>query len=99
MNLTGAKKLTNRSGVVWGVLGFIMLLVTSINVSAAPPRKDICPAPKVNAKRSAAVDRACRYFGQTRQGWGLHSAFNRRGKVITCLHFTCRVPARKLIPR
>ncbi len=58
--------------------------------SAAPPQKNICPAPDNNNARSAAVERACEYFGMTTKSWGLHSAFGPGGEVITCLHFSCQ---------
>ena len=90
---------TITSGLVCSMLGFVLLAFSPMNTNAAPPRKDICPAPKISAKRNAAVKRACKYFSQVPQGWGLHSAFNRRGKVITCIHFTCRTAPRVLIPR
>jgi hypothetical protein len=75
-----------------------LFVVFTSAVNAAPPRKDICPAPKTTAQRQAAVKKACKYFNQVPQSWGLHSAFNARGKVITCIHFSCRT-VRTLTPK
>jgi hypothetical protein len=63
-------------------------------VQAAPPEKDICPAPEGKEARRAAVEAACHYFNGIPSGWGLHSAFNASGQVTTCIHFSCN-PASK----
>lgn len=59
-------------------------------VQAAPPKKEICPAPASQAARNAAVNAACRHFNGVRQSWGMHSAFNSSGQIISCIHFSCR---------
>lgn len=75
-------------------LSRIVLVVISLgslvfSAQAAPPQKDICPAPTSNAARQAAAVAACRYFRGVPGSWGMHSAFDARGRVITCMHFTC----------
>jgi predicted secreted protein len=62
----------------------------SFSVQAAPPKKDICPAPASQAARQAAVDAACQHFGRVSKSWGMHSAFNSSGQVISCIHFKCK---------
>lgn len=69
-------------GVALGSLTF--------GVQAAPPQKEICPAPSSNAARNAAVNAACQHFNGVRKSWGMHSAFNTSGHVISCIHFTCK---------
>jgi hypothetical protein len=69
---------------------FLVFLSMSWNVLAAPPQKDICPAPEGRGARQRAVAKACRHFGATPESWGLHSAFSADGDVITCLHFSCK---------
>ncbi len=67
----------------------ISLGILATSVQAAPPKKDICPAPKGHAARQAAVQAACRYFNGVPDSWGLHSAFDAAGQVSTCIHFSC----------
>ncbi len=57
---------------------------------AAPPKKEICPAPTSHAARTAAVNAACRHFNGVLQSWDMHKAFNSAGQIISCIHFTCR---------
>ena len=75
------------------VIAFVIVLLFSGEALAAPPRKDICPAPASTSARRAAVEAACGYFGMEPQSWGLHSAFGPNGDVITCIHFTCKEAA------
>jgi hypothetical protein len=71
----------------------VILLISfgclAASVQAAPPQKDICPAPEDHAARQAAVQAACSYFNGVPSSWGLHSAFDAAGQVITCIHFSC----------
>jgi hypothetical protein len=81
-------------------LSKIALLVFTLGslvsgVQAAPPKKDICPAPDGKEARRAAVEAACRYFNGIPSGWGLHSAFNAAGQVTTCIHFSCNPAIRR----
>jgi hypothetical protein len=83
-----------RVAIAAGIFcAFVIVLLFSLEVLAAPPRKDICPAPASQRDRQAAVEAACRYFGMESQSWGLHSAFGPNGEVITCIHFTCKEAA------
>ncbi|MBM9518601.1 hypothetical protein JWG39_02065 [Desulforhopalus vacuolatus] len=76
---------------------FISLVFTlgvlATAVQAAPPQKEICPAPDNQGARNAAVAAACQYFNGVPGSWGLHSAFNANGQVITCIHFSCNAAA------
>ncbi len=87
---------------VFGWIGMLIILTGLISVPwavlAAPPQKEICPAPKSQSARKAAVKAACRHFGQVPKSWGLHSAFAPSGKVIDCIHFKCG-PAAAAAPR
>ncbi|MES9960357.1 MAG: hypothetical protein ABW089_07990 [Sedimenticola sp.] len=76
---------TTRRKALFG----LVLFLVSIPLLAAPPQKNICPAPGDEAARRAAVEAACRHFGSAPKGWGMHSAFGPRGEIIDCLHFTC----------
>jgi hypothetical protein len=71
------------------VILFISFVCLAASVQAAPPEKDICPAPEDHAARQAAVQAACSYFDGVPSSWGLHSAFDAAGQVITCMHFSC----------
>lgn len=75
-----------------GYIIIILFLICSfpLRVLAAPPQKEICPAPESHEDRDAAVRAACKYFNMIPSSWGLHSAFGSKGEVITCLHFGCR---------
>jgi len=79
--------------------GFLLLLCIGLFVSAstlaAPPRKDICPAPADHGQWRAAANRGCAYFGETFSSLGGHSAFAPDGSVITCIHFSCRAAPAK----
>lgn len=65
------------------------LCILATGVQAAPPQKEVCPAPNSQGARSSAVAAACQYFNGVPSSWGLHSAFNANGQVITCMHFSC----------
>jgi len=83
-----------RGAIAVGIMIVLgMLFSLSMEVLAAPPEKDICPAPASHSARQAAVEAACRYFGKVPQSWGLHSAFGPDGEVITCIHFSCKEAA------
>lgn len=71
------------------IMGFALGSLT-FGVQAAPPQKEICPAPNSQAARNAAVNAACQHFNGVRKSWGMHSAFNASGNVISCIHFTCK---------
>lgn len=69
---------------------FLVFSLVAAPGTAAPPQKDICPAPANHDDWRAAATRGCRYFGETFQSLGGHSAFAADGSVITCIHFSCR---------
>jgi hypothetical protein len=71
------------------ILVFALCSLT-FGVQAAPPQKDICPAPNGQMAQRAAVKAACQYFNDVPQSWGLHSAFNAAGQIISCMHFSCK---------
>ena len=75
------------TGAVLISLAFICFF--PLDLLAAPPEKDICPAPESRGDRAKAVKAACRYFNMVPRSWGLHSAFGTNGEVITCIHFSC----------
>jgi len=83
-----------RVAVAVGIFcALVIVLLFSWEALAAPPRKDICPAPASHSARQAAVEAACGYFGMEPSSWGLHSAFGPDGAVITCIHFSCKEAA------
>jgi hypothetical protein len=67
--------------------------ILATGVQAAPPKKEICPAPNNQAARSAAAAAACQYFNGVPSNWGLYSAFNANGQIITCMRFSCKAAA------
>ena len=72
------------------LIASLVLIILSGGASAAPPEKDICPAPETSAGRRAAVEAACRHFSMVPDGYGDHDAFGPKGQIIRCLHFKCR---------
>lgn len=80
-----------KHGISVGVIISLILVCTFCSMGfAAPPKKDVCPAPESQTARRTAVETACGYFDMTTKSWGMHSAFGPSGEVITCLHFSCR---------
>lgn len=80
-----------RTALAAGVLlSFVLVCAVPLQAEAAPPRKDICPAPESHAARQEAVAAACEYFDMASQSWGVHSAFGAAGQVINCIHFSCQ---------
>ncbi len=82
---------------------FNQLMILSIalgsftfGVHAAPPKKEICPAPAGQAARNAAVNAACQHFNGVSKSWGMHSAFNASGQIISCIHFSCKPAPRSM---
>lgn len=93
------KAMTTIVAIVEGIfISLFFICFFPLGAVAAPPEKDICPAPESQSDRRAAVKAACNYFNKDVKSWGLHSAFGPDGEVITCIHFSCEAssPTAKL---